>query len=95
MTARLQGGLPSDAVGEDVQEPSAMRHEVLISGGDGFPAVPVFVGGEVEHGQEPGFAVGAVVGEGFAGPFAGDQDPAAWVAEVLAAVGFALARSGP
>ena len=73
-----------------------MRHEVLISRSDGFPAVAAFVGGgEVEHGQEPGFPVGAVVGEGFAGPFAGDQDAAARVAEVLAAVGLALARTRP
>ena len=39
-------------------------------------------------------AVGAVVGEGLAGPFAGDQDAASGVAEVLAAVGFALAVPG-
>ena len=49
---------------------------------------------KIEHGHEPGFAVGAVVGEGLAGPFAGDQDAASGVAEVLVAVGFAPAQAG-
>jgi hypothetical protein len=49
---------------------------------------------EAEGLGEPGFAVGAVVGEGFAGPFAGDQDAASGVAEVFAAVGFAFAPAG-
>ena len=43
---------------------------------------------------QPILAVGAVVGEGLAGPLPRDQDPAAAVAEVLAAVCLALAAPG-
>jgi len=39
-------------------------------------------------------AVGAVVGQGLAGPLAGDQHAASGVAEVVAAVGFAFAGAG-
>jgi hypothetical protein len=35
-----------------------------------------------------------VVGEGFAGPFAGDQDTPSGVSEVLVPVGFAPAQAG-
>ena len=42
----------------------------------------------------PVAAVAAVVGEGFAGPFAGDQDPAAAEAQGFAAVGLAAAPAG-
>jgi len=67
-----EGGLPAGAVGEDVQEPSGGWHVVGVGGADPFPAVALVIdGGQSEHGQEPGFAVGAVVGEGLAGPFAG------------------------
>jgi hypothetical protein len=38
-------------------------------------------------------AFGAVVVEGFVGPFAGDQDAASGDAEVFGLVGFALAAS--
>ena len=49
---------------------------------------------KIEHGHQPGFAVGAVVGEGLAGPFAADEDAASGVAEVLEAVSFAPAQAG-
>ena len=72
-----------------------MFHVVGVAGCDGFPGVAGRVGGGLaEGGQEPVLAVGPVVGERLAGPFAGDQDPAAGVAEVFAAVGFAFARAG-
>jgi len=35
-----------------------------------------------------------MIGQGLAGPLAGDQDPATGVAEVVAVVGLALARAG-
>ena len=86
--------MPSLAVGDDVQQSLAVGHVVGITGGDGCPGIPGgVVGRDTERGQEPGLAVGAVVGEGLAGPFAGDQNAAARVAEVLAAVG--LARQCP
>jgi hypothetical protein len=69
---------------------------VEVAGGDAFPGVPDGVGCRKAEGvQEPGLAVGAVVGEGLAGPFAGDQDAASGIAEVLAAVGLAVTPSGP
>src|ERR1022692_1156060 len=90
-----ESGLPSGAVGEDVQEPPAVRHEVLITGSDPVPAVAVVLGcRKIQHGQEPGFTVAAVVGEGLAGPFTGDQDTAARVAEGPAAGGLAFACAG-
>jgi hypothetical protein len=56
--------LPSGAVGEGVQEPLGGWHVVGVGGADPFPAVALVIdGGQSEHGQEPGFAVGAVVGE--------------------------------
>ena len=65
-----------------------MFHVVGVAGGDGFPGVAGGVGGGfAEGGQEPVLAVGAVVGERLTGPFAGDQDAASGVAEVLAAMG--------
>ncbi len=89
--------MPSGSVGQDVQHPLAEWHEVGIGRGDHLPPVTAVVAGvpEAEHVREPGFPVAAVVGEGLAGPFAGDQDAATCVAEVLRAVSFALARSGP
>jgi len=67
-------------------------HVVAIAGVDGFPGVAAGVGCRKPEGlQEPVLAVGAVVSEGLAGPFAGDEDAAAGVAEVFAAVGFAFA----
>src|SRR6266496_3378193 len=77
-----------------MQEPPGLRHVVLVGGSDGLPGEAGWITfREAEHVQEPSFAVPAVVGEGLAGPFAGDQDTAACVAEVLSAVGLALARS--
>ena len=61
---------------------------------DDFPGVGAVDGGGAERGQQPGFPVGPVIGQGLAGPFAGDQDPASGVAEVFAAVGFAFAVAG-
>jgi len=62
-----------------------------LVGGDPLPLIRRTVVGcrKVEHAHQPGFAVGAVVGEGLAGPLAADEDAAARVAEVLVAVGFA------
>jgi hypothetical protein len=96
-----EGGLPAGAVGEDVQECLAGWHVVAVAGADAIPGVPGWVVcRKVEGGQQPGFAVGAVVGEGLAGPLAGDQDAAARVAQVLAAVGLdgdeqSSSRRGP
>ncbi len=85
-------GLPLDAVCDDVQEPLAVGHVVRVAGLDRFPAVPGRVGcRNPERAGDPCPPVGAVVGQGLAGPLAGDQDTAPGVAEVLAAVGFALA----
>src|SRR6266568_3787521 len=74
----------------------AVGHVVGVGGFDRFPGVGARVGcRKSERAGEPGPAVGAVVGDGLAGPLAGDQDPAPGVAEVLAAVGFALATAWP
>ena len=89
-----EGGLPVGAVGEDVQEPPA-RHESCIAGGDGSTCTAGRRLPEDRACHQPGLAVAAVVGEGLARPFAGDQDPATGVAEMLTAVGLALARPGP
>ena len=62
--------MPVLAVGDDVQEAPGVFHVVGVAGCDGFPGVAGWVGGCLaEGGQEPGFAVGPVVGQGFAGPF--------------------------
>ena len=64
-------------------------------GRDGLPGVPGRVGcRNTERGQQPVLAVGAVVGQGLAGPLAGDQDAAAGVAEVLG-VGGPCPCTGP
>ena len=96
-SARLfECGLPLDAVGDDVQQPLAGGHVVRVAGFDRFPGVAAGVGcRKSEHAGQPGLAVGAVVGQGLAGPFAGDQDAAPGVAEVFAAVGLALAAAWP
>jgi hypothetical protein len=79
--------VPVLAVGDDVEEAAAVFHVVGVAGVDGFPAVAGRVNGGLPEGlQEPVAPVCAVVGECLAGPFAGDQDPAPGVAEVLAAV---------
>ena len=84
--------LPADPVGDDVQQPLCGGHVVVVAGGDGFPGVAGRVGCRKAEGLgQPVLAVGAVVGEGLAGPLAGDQHAAAGVAEVFAAVGLALA----
>ena len=68
---------------------------VGVGRGDAFPRVLLVVDcRKIQHGHQPGFAAGAVVGEGLAGPFAGDQDAPSGVAEVLGAVGLALAQAG-
>ena len=90
-----QGGVPLLAVGDDVQEAAGVFHVVGVAGCDRFPGVAGRVGGGLaEGGQEPVLAVGPVIRERLTGPFAGDQDPASGVAEVLAAMGLALARPG-
>jgi hypothetical protein len=79
-----------------MEQPLAVGHVVGVAGFDWFPGVAAGVGcRKAECAGEPGFTVGAVVGEGFAGPFAGDQDAASGVAEVFAAVGFAFAAARP
>jgi hypothetical protein len=84
--------MPFLAVGDDVQEPLGGWHVVGVAGSDGFPLVAGRVRfGEAEGMQEPGFAVGAVVGQGLTGPLAGDQDTPPGVAEVFAAVRLASA----
>src|SRR5437868_7023015 len=50
--------------------------------------------GAGEDGAQPGLVVGAVIGEGFAGPVAGDEDAAAGEAEGAALVDFAGTVSG-
>ena len=83
---------PGHAVGDDAEDAPSGWHVVGVAGGDGFPGVPCWVGGgEAEGFGEPVLPVGAVVGKGLTGPFAGDQDPASGVAEVFAAVCLALA----
>ncbi len=80
---------------QDVQELAGRCHGVAVGRGDAFPPVPGGVNcRKIEHGDEPGFAVGAVVGQGLAGPFARCQDAASGVAEVLGAVCLALAMAG-
>ena len=65
--------------------------------GDQLPGVPGRVGCRNTEGpQQPFLAVGAVVGQGLAGPLAGAQHPPPGVAEVIGVVGLALAaRRGP
>jgi hypothetical protein len=87
--------LPADTVGDDVQQSPCGGQVVVVAGGDGFPGVAIRVSCRKPEGfHQPVLAVGAVVGEGLAGPLSGDEHAASGVAEVLAAVGFALARAG-
>ena len=73
-----------------------MGHVVGVTGRDRFPGVPAWVGcRNPERGHQPVLAVGPMVGEGLAGPFAGNQDAATGVTEVLAAVRLAFAPAGP
>jgi hypothetical protein len=70
-------------------------HVILVRGGNEFPGVPGGVGCRNAEGpQQPVFAVGAVVGQGLAGPFAGAQHSPTRVAEVISVVGLALAGAG-
>ena len=74
--------MPALPVGDDVQHALGGWHVVGVAGGDGLPGVAAGVGlGDAEGGQEPCLAVGAVVGEGLAGPLAGDQDAAPRIAQ--------------
>jgi hypothetical protein len=78
-----------------MQKPPRVVHVIRVGGCDGFPGVPGRVGYRNTEGrEEPFLAVGAVVGEGLAGPFAGGQHPPTGVAEVVRVVGFALAPAG-
>ena len=88
----VQCGFPALAVGDDVQQAPGMFHVVRVAGRDGFPGVVGRVGcRNTEGGHEPVLAVGAVVGQRLTGPLAGDQDPAARVAEGRSSAGH---RSG-
>ena len=75
-----------------MQEPLAVGHVVVVARLDRFPGVPGWVGcRKTEHPGQPGAPVGPVVGQRLAGPLARHQDAPPGVAEVLAAVGLALA----
>jgi len=88
--------LPSKAVGHDMQQPLAVGHVVQITWPDGLPGVASRIGcRNTKHGQQPVPPVGAMVGQRLAGPLTGDQDPSPGVAEVLAAMGLALAGPRP
>ena len=85
---------PSCAVGQYLQEPVSCRKAVRIARGDAIPAVVRLVNcRKIQHRHEPGLPVSAMVGQGLAGPFAGDQDAPAGEAKVLGPVGFALAQA--
>ena len=52
---QFEGGLPLDAVGDDVQEPLAVGHVVVVAGVDGFPGVAGWVGcRKPERAGQPG-----------------------------------------
>ena len=82
-----------------MQEGGCTRYVVGVGGGDALPGVAAGLScrkiRQAEHGHEPGLAFHAMIGQGFAGPAAGDQDATAGVAEVGAAVCFAAAVAGP
>jgi hypothetical protein len=87
--------LPSGSVSNGVQQPPGVVHVIRVGRGDGFPGLPGRVGCRNTEGlQEPVFPVGAVVGQGLAGPLARDQHAAPGVAEMISIVGFALAPAG-
>ena len=87
--------MPALTVGDDVEQAPGVFHVVRVAGHDRFPGVAGRVGGDLaEGGQKPVPAVGAVVGQRLARPFAGGQDPPPGVAEVGAVVGFAFAGPG-
>ncbi len=89
------GSLPVGSVLEDVQQPLDTRHVVGVGRGDPLPLVgraPTCR--KIEHGHQPDLAVGAVLGECLAEPFAGHQDAAPSVTEVLVPVGLAWAETG-
>jgi len=87
--------MPSLAVGDDMKEPLSGRHVVEVTRGNRLPRVPAWVSCRKTEGlQKPVLAVGPVVGEGLAGPLAGDQDAAPGIAEVLAAMRLAGAPAG-
>src|SRR5262249_48674934 len=86
---------PTEPVGDGMQEPPGGRQVVLVPRPDLLPPVGGGVGWrKTEYLGQPSLPVAAVVGESLARPFAGDQHPAPGVAEVVAAVCLALARSG-
>jgi hypothetical protein len=87
--------MPALPVGDDVQESLCGWHVVGVAGGDRFPDEAARVGlGDAERVQEPGLSVGAVVGEGLAGPFAGDQDAGLVPERVGQAVGMVVLGGG-
>src|SRR5262249_44423825 len=72
----LRSGLLSTGpVGNDVQQPALRRQVIRVGGGDLSPVVAGRVGQfQAESLDQPGFPVGPMVRERFAGPLAGDQD---------------------
>ena len=78
-----------------MQHPLRVVQVVRVAGRNGFPGVAGRVScRKAERLQEPLLAVGAVVGQGLAGPLAGDEHPAPGVAKVICIVGLALAPAG-
>ena len=78
-----------------MQQPLLGWQVVVVGRGDLDPGVTGRVGLVQTKGfNQPGLAVGAVIGEGLAGPLAGDQDAPSGVAAVLGPVRLALARGG-
>jgi hypothetical protein len=75
-----------------VQHPPGVVHVIRVGRGDRFPGVPGRISCRNTEGvEQPLLAVGAVVGQGLAGPLARDQHPPPAVAQVLGVVGFAFA----
>jgi hypothetical protein len=88
--------LPADAVGDHVEQSARDGHVILVARGDRFPGVAGRVGcRKAERFRQPVLAVGTVVGEGLAGPLAGDQHAPPAVAEIFAAMRLASARARP
>src|SRR5580700_5605072 len=86
--------LSRSAAASTVRSTAPVWSRRLVTRPARLPFVPAGVGcRKLEHPGQPGLAVGAVVGQRLAGPFARDQDAAPGVAKVFAAVGLALAAA--
>jgi hypothetical protein len=94
-------GFPSLSLGDGVQQQDRSCWYVGVGGGGAFPQIGAVLGtvggvdpGPLEELPNEFAAFGAVVLQGFVGPFAGDEDAASGDAEVFGFVGFAFAASG-